>query len=376
MLGKCGFGARGRTALFLLAPVLVAACAGSGTQAGPAASPASRQDSLSIAKDATALARAQKGRGEFDLADRTLHIALERAKASGDRAALAEVEAGQTWLLADRAFYESIDVDAAAKIIEEAMKVARESGNRAALATTIDGAAFFEYRDILFNGGSYTQVRGKFEEALSLYEALGDLSGQAIALFHIGLTYQQDGKNAESRPYFLRSASAAERADDPATLSFPVRHLGYLFAAEGNLDEALRYQRRCLFLRIRGGLTLNVPYAYIAVGEAEFAKGEFVRARVYYNDALEMGREQHSDGATLDAHMSLGKVDERENHKDIALRHYLEAITLAEKLKRNTDVKEACDNLVRVYEQLGDRDKAKFYRQRSREADQALKSKG
>jgi len=351
------------------------ACASNGARPANAVHADSR-DAISFAKASADLARAQRGRGEFDLAERTLRSAMDRLNASGDRGALAEVEAGLIWVLADRSFYVSVDNDAARKTIEEAKRISRESGNRGALATATDAGAFFEYRDILFNGGSYTRVRREFEDAFSGYETLGDLSGQAMSLFHIGLTYEQDGKKAAARPYYQRAAAAAERADDAATLSFPVRHLGYLFAADGNLDEALRYQRRCLFLRIRGGLTLNVPYAYIAVGDAELAKGQSARARVYYNDALDLSREQGSESAALEAHKSLGKVDERENHKDVAIRHYLEALGVADKLKRNSDIKEVCENLARVYQLAGDRDKAQFYGQRAREADNAMKTKG
>ncbi|WP_394850527.1 tetratricopeptide repeat protein [Pendulispora brunnea] len=324
---------------------------------------------------AAALSRAQRGRGEFDLAERTLSAAEATAQASGDRVGLGDIAAAKVWLLADRAFYGAVDPVAARKTIEDAKRVTRESGNRAAQATVIDAAAFYDYRDILFNGGSYAKVRNEFQQALTAYQALGDLSGEAMSLFHIGLTYEQEGRKEEARPYYQRSAASAERADDPATLSFPVRHLGFLYAEEGKLDEALRHQRRCLFLRIRAGLTLNVPYAYIAVGDAEFAKGDPGRARTYFNDALDLAHEQHSDSVTLEAHKSLGKVDERESRKDAAARHYQEALSIADKLKRNADVKEVCESLTRVYQQLGDRDKAQFYGQRAREADHAIKAK-
>ncbi|WP_394839812.1 tetratricopeptide repeat protein [Pendulispora rubella] len=324
---------------------------------------------------AAALSRAQRGRGEFDQAERTLSAAESSAQASGDRASLGDIAAAKVWLLADRSFYGDVDPVAARKTIDDARRVARESGSRGAQATVIDAAAFYDYRDILFNGGSYTKVRNEFQQALSAYEAVGDFSGQAMSLFHIGLTYEEEGRKAEARPFYQRSAASAERADDPATLSFPVRHLGFLYAEEGKLDEALRHQRRCLFLRIRAGLTLNVPYAYIAVGDAEFAKGDPGRARIYFNDALDLGREQHSDSVSLEAHKSLGKVDERENHKDAAARHYQEALSSADKLKRNSDVKEICESLTRVYQQMGDRDKAQFYGQRAREADHAMKAK-
>lgn len=324
---------------------------------------------------AASLSSAQRGRGEFDLAERTLNTAESNATASGDRTSLADIEAAKVWLLADRAFYGAVDPTAARKVIDDAKRIARESGNRSAQATVTDAAAFYEYRDILFNGGSYAKVRADFQQALSAYEALGDSSGQAMALFHIGLTIEQEGRQADARPYYQRSAAAAERADDSATLSFPIRHLGFLAAEEGKLDENLRQQRRCLFLRIRSGLTLNVPYAYIAVGDAEFAKGDSGRARTYLNDALDLGREQHSDSVSLEAHKSLGKVEERENHKDAAARHYQEALSAGDKLKRNADVKELCESLTRVYQQLGDRDKAQFYGQRAREADHAMKAK-
>ncbi|WP_394824753.1 tetratricopeptide repeat protein [Pendulispora albinea] len=329
-----------------------------------------------LAKAAGELARTQRRRGEFDAAERTLRAALERVRASGDGAALAEVHAGVASLVADRAFYGTMDPKEARKTLDEALATARRSGNRQALAASIDAAAWYDYAGVLFNGGSYDPSRRGFQEALAHYEAVGDLSGQAMNLFQIGLTYEQEGKKNEARAHYQRSAALAERADDPIALSYPIRHLGFFFAEEGNLDEALRYERRCAFLRIRGGLTRNVPHAYIAIGDLELQKGESGRARIYLTDALEIAREQHSDSGALDAHMFLGKVDERDNQRDSAVRHYQEALALAEKMKRNVDIKDACERLARVYEQLGDRSKAQLYRQRAAQAEQLIKAKG
>ncbi|WP_394838709.1 tetratricopeptide repeat protein [Pendulispora rubella] len=359
---------RGRVAIVLVS-FLLGGCASRAT------TQAAADGSALLAKSASTLAHAQEGQGEFDRAERTLQSAIEQVKRDGTPEALAELHAARAWVVVHRAFYGSVDEAATRKAIDEANAVARASTNRSAIANAADAAAFHEYRDILFNGGTYTKVRREFEQVVAAYEALGDLAGQARGLFHIGLTYEQEEKRAEARPYYERSLALAERADEPDVLSYPVRHLGYLFLEQGNIEEALRYQRRCLFLRIRAGLTRNIPYTYIAVGEVEMKKGELARARLYFNDALDLGRELHSESVSVGAHNALGQVDERENQHDAAARHYQEALILAEKMKRNADVKEASENLARVYDKLGDRDRAQKHRQRAHEAEVAMKSK-
>src|SRR3984957_19235352 len=80
-----------------------------------------------------------------------------------------------------------------------------------------------------------------FERAASLYGALGDMRGEAEALFWVGCCYQVvRHDNAAAVPVLWRSLELATEADDPVTMAEALRHLGIAEHAAGRLDAARR----------------------------------------------------------------------------------------------------------------------------------------
>ncbi|MEV7384890.1 tetratricopeptide repeat protein [Streptomyces sp. NPDC091215] len=78
-----------------------------------------------------------------------------------------------------------------------------------------------------------------FERAAELYRRLGDVSGEADALFWIGCWHQVvKGDGLTGRPYFERSYALAKSVDDRRTMSYAVRHLGFADKDAGHFDQA------------------------------------------------------------------------------------------------------------------------------------------
>lgn len=78
-----------------------------------------------------------------------------------------------------------------------------------------------------------------FERAAELYRRLGDVSGEADALFWIGCWHQVvKGDGTTGRPYFERSYALAHSVDDRLTMSYAVRHLGFADRDAGHFDQA------------------------------------------------------------------------------------------------------------------------------------------
>jgi tetratricopeptide (TPR) repeat protein len=112
-----------------------------------------------------------------------------------------------------------------------------------------------------------------FERAAKLYRMLGDVRGEAEALFWIGAFHQVvRHDNDASVPALERSHQLAAQAGDKLTLSYVLRHLGIAEHAAGRLDaarerleESVRLRREIGFLP---GVAANlVGLAYIAVGQ-------------------------------------------------------------------------------------------------------------
>ncbi|MFF4412753.1 hypothetical protein ACFYY8_09480 [Streptosporangium sp. NPDC001559] len=114
---------------------------------------------------------------------------------------------------------------------------------------------------------------GLFERAAELYRSLGDVRGEAEALFWIGCFHQVvRNDDAAAVPVLEQSHRRAVRAGDALTASYALRHLGIaehragrLGAARERLEESTRLRRETGFLP---GVAANlVGLAYVTAGE-------------------------------------------------------------------------------------------------------------
>ena len=116
-----------------------------------------------------------------------------------------------------------------------------------------------------------------FERAAALYRALGDARGEGEALFWVGIVHQvirEDDGTAV--PLFERARVLAEQAEDPMTLSYVLRHLGYAEHTAGRLDAARAWFEESTRLRrelgFRPGVAANlVGLIYVAAAQGRRA---------------------------------------------------------------------------------------------------------
>jgi tetratricopeptide (TPR) repeat protein len=112
-----------------------------------------------------------------------------------------------------------------------------------------------------------------FERARQLYQALGDVRGEAEALFWIGCCHQVVRRDHDAAvPVLERSLALAAQAGDKMTMSYALRHLGIADHAAGRLEEARRRLEESSALRrelgFLPGVAANmVGLTYIAAGQ-------------------------------------------------------------------------------------------------------------
>jgi tetratricopeptide (TPR) repeat protein len=112
-----------------------------------------------------------------------------------------------------------------------------------------------------------------FERAAELYRARGDVRGEAEALFWVGCHHQVVRHDDEAAvPVLWRSLELATEADDTATMSEALRHLGIAEHAAGRLEAARLHLEESTRLRREMGSGLGVAsnlvgLTYIAAGQ-------------------------------------------------------------------------------------------------------------
>lgn len=112
-----------------------------------------------------------------------------------------------------------------------------------------------------------------FERAVQLYRVLGNLAGEAAALFWIGCFHQVVRRdNATAVPFLQRSLELASLAGDKAVMAEALRHLGIAAHAAGQLEAASERLEESTRLRRETGHLLGaaanmVGLAYLAAAQ-------------------------------------------------------------------------------------------------------------
>jgi tetratricopeptide (TPR) repeat protein len=143
-----------------------------------------------------------------------------------------------------------------------------------------------------------------FERAIELYRALGDVRGEAEALFWIGCLHQVIRRdNQTAVPQLERSCQLAAQVGDKPTQSEALRHLGIAAHMAGRLDEARERLEESSRLRREVGALSGV--AANMVGLAYIATAQDRRA-----DALATLDQAHAIAQAHGAHAVVRQIEQ------------------------------------------------------------------
>ena len=130
-----------------------------------------------------------------------------------------------------------------------------------------------------------------FERAVRLYSALGDVRGEAEALFWVGCFHQViERDDATAVPALERSLTLATQAGDKATMSEALRHLGIAAHRSGDLDTARQRLEESTLLRRASGRLLAAAANMIGLAYVAAAQGRADDALALLDEAGEIAR--------------------------------------------------------------------------------------
>lgn len=143
-----------------------------------------------------------------------------------------------------------------------------------------------------------------FERATRLYQALGDLDGEAASLFWTGCFHQVvRGDHDTAVPLYERSCELATRAGDAHTQAEALRHLGIAEHAAGRLDAAREKLEESVRLRRKIGQPAGVASNQVGLIYIAVAQGR-------RDDALALADEAYATAEGCGAERIMQQVQE------------------------------------------------------------------
>ncbi|MFJ5921680.1 tetratricopeptide repeat protein [Kitasatospora sp. NPDC092948] len=149
-----------------------------------------------------------------------------------------------------------------------------------------------------------------FARAAELFARLGDERGEAEALFWIGTFHQVvRDDNETALPTFRRARELAARAGDRLTLSYVLRHLGFVDHMAGQLDAARAHFEESTRLRRELGFLPGVAANLIGLAFLAAQQERPEDAAALLAEAAEIAEKSEAHGVlrgVADARAKLG----------------------------------------------------------------------
>lgn len=140
--------------------------------------------------------------------------------------------------------------------------------------------------------GQYEEAIAKLVEADSLFFRLNDQGKRGIALLNIGNIYLDKQEYQKALEYYQKAKGLFQQVGDTYRYDVIDNNIGTTLIALGKLNEAEEIYRR--LVKINDFDTRSRAYALSGMGDVLFEKARYRDAIDYYNQSLELDRENGS----------------------------------------------------------------------------------
>ncbi|MEA5464586.1 CHAT domain-containing protein [Leptothoe sp. PORK10 BA2] len=232
--------------------------------------------------------------------------------------------------------------------LEQALLLYQEIGDRSGEGTTLNNIGL-----VYDNLGQYPQALDYYNQALAIFRDIGDRSGEGTTLNNIGLVYRHLGQYPQALDYYNQAFAISRDIGDRSGEGITLNNIGAVYNNLGQYPQALDYYNQALAIRRdigdrRGeGTTLN------NIGAVYNNLGQYPQALDYYDQALAIRRDigdLSGEGTTLN---NIGAVYNNLGQYPQALDYYNQALAIRRDIGDRRGEGITLNNIGAVYNNLG-----------------------
>ena len=139
--------------------------------------------------------------------------------------------------------------------------------------------------------GRPDEARPQLQDALRLFEELGDQACQSDVYYYLAMTFHTEVRYAEALTHLQQAVNLARNGGYPPGLAAALNGLGWVHALDGNAEEALTYSEQSLPLFQDLGDLWGEAAALDTIGYAHHRLGHYQQAASYFNRSLAIYRQ-------------------------------------------------------------------------------------
>jgi GAF domain-containing protein/CheY-like chemotaxis protein/tetratricopeptide (TPR) repeat protein len=163
---------------------------------------------------------------------------------------------------------------------QKALELARQTGDHKAEASALNMVGIIS--------SDLSRTRDSYKQALDIYTAIGDVSGQKTVANNLGLLFGRLGLYRQANYYATWAEKSARALGDMIGLAVSLDGVGRSFFDLGDLDRAEKVFREGLELSKDYGSTFDIAACEIGLGRIAYEKGKNRTALIHFNKVVKM----------------------------------------------------------------------------------------
>ena len=194
--------------------------------------------------------------------------------------------------------------------------------------------------------GDYNTAHDRYQQALTIFKALGDRASTATTHHNLGILAQLRGDYNTARKLYEQSLHIKEELGDRAGTAATYGQLGILAQVRGDYNTARKLYEQSLRIKEELGDRAGTARTYHALGTLAQVRGDYDTARKLYQQALTIFEELGDRAGTANTYHQLGFLAQARGDYNTAHDRYQQALTIFEELGDRA-------GMANTYHQLG-----------------------
>ena len=216
----------------------------------------------------------------------------------------------------------------------------------------------------------------KYEEALSLWGALGDRHRQAQTLHSIGLVHGFIGDNNRAAEFYSRALSLSQAIRDLRGQGYALAEMGWCYYLLGERQKAFELYNEALALMRAAGEIAGEALTLNRIGAFYKDAKDYHKALRYHLLALPLMRSVSNRTGEAYTLAGIGWSYDFLREKAEALKYHLQALRVMEATDDRDGLAYVLSNVAYAYHSLGETDRALNYYRRALEVSESMGVRG
>ncbi|MCX4094474.1 tetratricopeptide repeat protein [Nocardia sp. alder85J] len=218
-----------------------------------------------------------------------------------------------------------------------------------------DRAPWYHQLGILAQArGDYGEADRRYQQALTIFEELGDRVGMASSYGQLGILAQARGDYAEAERRYQQALTLLEELGDRARMATSYHQLGILAQRRGDYPEAERRYQQSLTIEEELGNRVGMASSYGQLGILAQDRGDYPEAERRYQQALTIFEELGNRAGTATGYHQLGRLAQARGDYAEAERRYQQSLTINEELGNRAGTASSYHQLGILAQERGD----------------------